>query len=409
MLRILSVLLLAAPLCAEDWPRFRGPAGNGISTEKNLPLKWSETENIAWKTPIEGNGWSSPTIVGDRIFLTACRDKDVKCHVLCIDRRSGKILWDKHVFDQKPYGMRPKNSHATPTAVCDGERVYAVFGEGGIAALTVAGEVVWTKTDIGFASLHGLGASPVLVDGLFIMPYDGSSHKERGGDGVAGFQRAWDKGYVLALDAKTGKEAWRTPRGPSRLAHCTPLLIEHAGKRMLITPGGDVVQALDPKTGKEIWNFRVPGEGVTPSPVYADGMLFCFSGFPDRTLRRLDPATGKEVWQQKKYPTNIPTVTAWKGHLYSIGTAGQYCVLEMETGKIVAEERFGGEFSASPLMADGRIYLLSESGETLVLAAKPEIEILARNPLKETAQASPTASDGKLYIRTKGHLWCVGK
>src|SRR5262245_57174268 len=188
LLGVVVVLLCVAAGRAEDWPCFRGPTGQGISSEKGLPTQWSATENVAWKTKIPGEGWSSPIVYGDRLFVTTATDKGTICRVLCLDRKGGKVLWDRKVFDQKPGSRRPKNSFATPTPVADADHVYAVFSGGGVVALSHEGKVAWTNLDVKFSSVHGLGASPLLYKELLVMPYDGTDPR----NGNIGWKEPWE-------------------------------------------------------------------------------------------------------------------------------------------------------------------------------------------------------------------------
>ena len=229
-----------------DWPRFRGPNGQGVAADKDLPTSWSETENIAWKTAVPAEGWSSPVVAGGKVYLTGTTDSGKRCHVLAFDAATGKLLWDKEVFEQEVRRKETKNSHASPTPVVDGDTVYAVFGGGGIAAVSAGGEVRWTDTRVNFYSQHGLGASPVVYKNLLIMPFDGSSP---GPDKKVGWQTPWEESFILALDAKTGKEVWRAKRGKSRIAHATPVVLTLGGKDVLVSNAGDVLQGFDPATG----------------------------------------------------------------------------------------------------------------------------------------------------------------
>jgi outer membrane protein assembly factor BamB len=355
----LLVLLAARSASAENWPGFRGPTGQGISSEKNLPLKWSRTdggkgENIAWRVPVPGVGHSSPIVWGDKVFLTATSSDGVACRVLCFNRGDGKLSWDREVFKQEPKRKEARNTHATPTPVTDGEKVYAFFGGGGAAAVTADGKVAWTNTDYPFYSRHGFGASPVLYKDTVIMPYDGSTptfsniEEER-----VGWQKPWEKSFILALDAKTGKERWKAGRGMSRIAHVTPKVAEVDGKPQLVSAAGDVIQGHNPETGRLLWTARSQGEGVVPSVVVG-----------------LDTKDGKVVWQER-----LP----------------------------------GGTFAASPVWAEGRLYCLSEAGETVVISAAREFKVLQQNPLNDPCQASPAVSEGQIFIRAAGHLNCIGK
>jgi outer membrane protein assembly factor BamB len=418
----LTLLGSTVILQAENWPRFRGPTGQGISAETNLPLQWKAGENIAWKTAIPGEGWSSPIVWGDRIFLSAARESGVKCHILCLDRQSGNILWDTEVFEQIPARKEGKNSFATPTPCTDGERVYGVFNDGSVAAVRFDGSVAWTNREVQFYSRHGLGASPILHDGLLIMPYDGSTRVTVAGqypnnteEERTGWQIPWDKSFIAALDARTGKRVWTGKRGLSRIAHVTPNILMVGGAAQLLTGAGDCLQGFNPKTGERIWTVYNRGEGAVPSPVFGDGLIFASSGFEATTLRAVraggqgDVTATHLAWEQKK---GVPTQASplyLKPYLYTITDSGMVNCFRAESGEIVYQERLGGNYSASPVLADGRICFLSESGETVVIAPGPEFKILARNPLNERCQASIAVSQGQFFIRGANNLYCVGK
>ena len=212
--RLLIGILLISPgiLLADNWPKFRGPSGQGVCSDAGFPITWSLTQNLVWKTAIPGIGWSSPIIWGDRIFITSTTKDGVSCHVICIERANGRIAWDKEVFTQKPTRKEGKNSYATPTPVTDGHRVYAFFSSGGGVALDFAGNIVWTNREFPFYSRHGLGASPILYKDLLIMPFDGSS---TGADEKVGWQKPWDQAYIIAFNTSDGKVRWRATRGMS--------------------------------------------------------------------------------------------------------------------------------------------------------------------------------------------------
>lgn len=411
LLALCCLFVASLPSQADNWTRFRGSDGQGTSTEMALPTKWGPKENVAWKTSIPGDGWSSPVIHGKRVFVTSTTDAGKSCHMVALDAETGALLWDREVFRQQPPHKRGENSHATPTPTTDGERVYAVFSEGGIAAVTVAGEPVWTYRDIKFHSHHGLSASPILYKNLLIMPYDGSS-KEKA---EIGWQKPWDGAFLIALDCASGQVRWKTPRGQSRLAHVTPILVNVAGKDVLVSPAGEVIQGFDPQRGTLLWTVPAIGEGVTPSPVAGDGMLFAASGFGATTLRAVrleggaDEATRPVVWDSKKNVTTIPSPIYVKPYLYMVTEKGLACCLEAATGKLVWQERLAGTYGASPVYAGGKLYFLSESGETTVLEPGPTFRILEKNLLGEPCQASMAVSGGRLFIRTREHLFCIRK
>ena len=416
-------LVFAIPVLAENWPSFRGPNRQGISAERNVPLHWSAESNVVWKTEIPGQGWSSPIVWGDRLFVTSATDNGTKCHVLCIDRESGKIVWDKEVFEQVPRRKEGKNSYATPTAATDGQRVYAVFGDGSMVALTMEGSVAWTNRDVQFYSRHGLGASPLVYSNLVIMPFDGSNligapgvYPKVSDEERLGWQIPWDKAFIAALDTRTGKRVWTGKRGLSRIAHVSPILVNDGDKDILVSGAGDCVQGFDPKTGAQFWSAYSQGEGVTPSPVSDDGRLFASSGFEKTTLRcwRLAGATGDITtnaleWEGKKGVPTQPSPIYAKPYLFTITDGGIATCFAPDNGEIVWQERVGGNHSASPVYADHRIYFLSEEGETAVIQAGSQFKILARNALKEKCQASIAISQGQLFIRGEKNLYCIGK
>ena len=415
-------LLLGLPLtgAAENWPGFRGPTGQGHSTETGLPLKWSATNHVAWKTAIPGQGWSSPIVWGGRVFLTTAKENGTKCHVLCLDAADGKILWDKQVLEQVPLRKEAKNSYATPTPTTDGERVYAVFGDGSVAAVTFEGSLVWTNREVAYYSRHGLGASPLLHGGLLIQAYDGSQRVKEAGqypnnspDEKTGWLIPWDQALIVALDVKTGRRVWTGKRGKSRIAHASPIVLSEGGREQLLSIAGDVVQGFDFKTGERLWSVYCQGESPVPSPVTGDGLIFAGSGFEKTTLRGIRPggqgdATATPIaWEQKKgVPTQASLLYA-KPRLYAVTDGGVATCYQGETGNILWQERVGGTYSASPLLAGGKIYFLNEAGETTVLEAGSEFKVLSKNPLGEKTQASMAASDGRLFIRTEKNLFCI--
>jgi len=391
---------------AENWPGFRGPTRQGVSSEKNLPLEWGPDKNVLWKTPLAGQGWSSPSVWEDRIFVTTATEGGRSCHVLALDANSGKILWDTHVFDQETLQKRQQNSYASPTPITDGERVYAVFGKGGIAALDFNGKVVWENRDFDFFSEHGLGASPILYKDLLIMTFDPSSRTGR--KEKIGWKVPWDGAALWALDKKTGKLVWEGKRKASRLAHVTPNLMEVDGKMQLVSGAGDVVQGFNPDTGERLWSVYSKGEGVVPSIVIGGGLAYSISGFEATTIRAVAPG-GKIVWEQTRSASHIPSMIYHEGLLFNMHENGVATCMYATSGEVVWQERVGGKHWASPVLADGRIYFLSEAGETVVIEPGREYKELARNSLGEHSQASIAVSGGRLFIRTADHLWAIGE
>jgi outer membrane protein assembly factor BamB len=408
----LCVLLLTLPLLAENWPCFRGPSRQGLSAERGLPVAWTASQGVAWKSDIPGEGWSSPIVWNNRIFLTTATGQGQSARVLCLDTKEGKILWDREVFRMTPKQKEKKNSYATPTPATDGRRVYAVFGDGGVAALDFNGRIVWVNRDYPHYSQHGLGASPVLAGGLLIMTRDGSSET---GEKRVGWQIPWDKSFVLALDAATGKQRWKTGRGLSRIAHVTPNILMENGRPVLASGAGDVVQGFDLRTGELLWTGRSQGEGVVPSIVLGEGLVFSASGFEKPAIRAFRPGGRGDVtkthlaWEQTKGVPMIPSFLHIAPHLYAITTNGVASCIRAATGELLNQVRIGGDHSASPVSAEGRIYFTSEEGDITVVAAGPEMKVLAVNKMNERIQASPAISSGRIYIRTASRLYAIGR
>ncbi len=412
VLQILAFFLFTVSLSAGNWPQFRGPTTQGRSAETDVPLRWSATNNVLWKTPIPGESWSSPIVWNDRLFVTTATDNGQTCRVLALEARSGRVLWDKAVFQQSPRRKEQRNTYATPTPATDGERVYACFGDGSFAALDFSGDIVWTNRDYKFYGKHGLGTSPILFQGLLIMARDGSSDGE---DKNLGWQTPWDQARVLALDARTGQERWQGKRGLSRISHGVPAIWEHDGRAEVVSEAGDVVQGFDAQTGERLWSNSVIGEGKVPSTVLGDGLVFTAGGWGGKDTIKAFRLGGKGelketqlVWEQKKNMPRVPSLLYVNPLLFSITDGGVAACLKAESGEICWQERIGGNFSASPVFAGSRIYLLSDTGETTVIAAALEFRVLAKNPLGEKCQASPAIAHGRIFIRTSENLFCLG-
>lgn len=417
-LRSTLVLLVAALLRVDagNWPQFRGPDGQGHSSETSIPTAWSASQGIAWKTPIPGESWSSPIVQGRHVFVTTATDNGESCRVLSLDRDSGRILWNTEVFRQVPRRKETRNSYATPTPATDGKRVYACFGDGSFAALDYRGTVLWTNRSQPFYSQHGLGTALMLHDGLVIMSRDASSE---GPDKKVGWQTPWEKSYVVALDARTGAERWRTGRGRSRISHGTPVLWRNPkGRPQIVTEAGDVLQGFDPKTGSLLWTSEVPGEGKVPSVVLGDGLAFCSGGWGGKEGIKAFRLGGEGalrqsnlVWEQKRGEPKVPSLLYLEGLLFAMTDTGVATCYEATTGAIVWQERIGGNFSASPVSAGGRIYFVGDNGQTVVLEASRNFRLVSRNPIAdgEEVQASPAISQCRFLIRTRSNLWSIGK
>lgn len=411
---LLALTLATTLLQADNWPQFRGPSAQGVSREKNPPSSWSTTDNIAWKTEVPGESWSSPVIWNNHVFLTTTTDSGESCRVLAINRKTGAILWNKEVFKQVPRRKEGRNSYATPTPATDGKRVYTCFGDGSFAALDFSGAIVWTNRDYKFYSQHGLGTSPILHDGLLIMGRDGSSDGE---NKKLGWQTPWDQSFVVALDTKTGQERWKSKRGLSRISHGAPIVWKDTnGRSQIVTEAGDVVQGFNAKSGTRLWSSEVLGEGKVPSPVIAEGLVFTSGGWGGKeTIKAFklgpqgDLKESNLVWEQRKGMPKVPSMVYVKPHLFAITDGGIATCMKAASGEIVWQERVGGNFSASPIAANGRIYFVGDNGDTTLIEAGPTFKILAKNSLNEKLQASPALAENQLFIRTEKHLFCIGK
>jgi outer membrane protein assembly factor BamB len=395
----LVLTLVAVTARAEDWPQFRGPTGQGVSTERGLPLEWSETRNIIWKSPVPGLGWSSPAIAGGRIWLTtATSDGGGSLRALAFDVETGRQLVNVEVFRAGRTGeVNPKNSRASPTPVVDGDRVYVHFGADGTAALSTSGEIVW-KATFPYVTQHGNGGSPVLYKDLLIFSCDG-----------------YDTAFVVALDKRTGKVRWQTPRRkPISQAYSTPIVIRVGDRDQVVSLGAFRVAAYDPDTGREIWAVTY-GDGFSnvPTPVFDDGLVYISTGFQEpwmvavRTDGKGDVTKSHVAWVERRGAPLTPSPVVVGDELYIVNDTGILTCLDRKTGKIGWQQRLGGNFSASPIVADGRIYFLSEEGVGTVVAPGKEFRKLATNSLNETTLASMAVSGGSIFIRSDRHLYRI--
>ncbi len=396
----------------ENWAQFRGPNGQGISKGTGLPVQWSSVENIVWKTPVPGEGWSSPIVWNDHIFLTTTTEDGKNCHVIAFDRKTGKTLWDKVVFTQEPQQKRHEfNSYATPTPVTDGNTVYAVFSGGSFVAMDFNGNIRWVNSDLNYYSQHGLAASPILYGELLIFAVNPNDKS-----GV-GWQTPWDKSYLLALDKQTGKERWRGTRGLSRIAHATPAIMKVNGKDQIISPAGDVIQGFDPTDGRLIWTVASKGEPCVPSAVIGDGLVYSSptSTAPILAVRpdgQGDCTETHIVWQQKRNTPMISSYLYVKPCLYTASDNGAFTCLDATTGEFLWDIRLRiGALNPSPIFVDGKIYVLSEQGTTTVFKLsndpKQAAEVIATNELGEKTKASIAVAGKQLIIRSANHLWCI--
>ena len=405
---MLGVFIGTQVFAASDWPEFRGPTGQGISEAKNVPVHWSATSNVVWKTVIPGEGWSSPALLNGKIYLTtAITDStNTSLRALCVNANDGRIQWNVEVFQPVPDAtqqIHKKNSLASPTPIASDGHVYVHFGHMGTAALDLSGKILWRQTELKYPPMHGNGGSPALVGDQLIFSCDGESDP-----------------FVVALDAKTGKVSWKTSRNStaSRMfSFSTPLAIEVDGTTQVISPASGFVAAYNPRDGHEIWRARYPeGFSVIPRPVFAHGLLFLSSCFMKPVVYAVKPAGAKGdvtdthiTWSYAKGAPNTPSLIAVGDEIYFVSDGGIATCLDARTGNLHWSERLGGDFSASPVLAEGRIYFQNEEGVGTVLKAGKTFEVLAKNDLGERTLASPAVTDDTLFLRSKSHLWRIGR
>ena len=393
------LFLLLSLILSSDWPQFRGPDGQGHSDEQGLPVNWSETTNVRWKVAIPGKGWSSPVIQGDRIWLTTATEEGKSLRAVSVDRNTGAILQNVEVFRVKSAKLaNSKNSFASPTPVIDGDRIYVHFGAFGTACLTQSGEIVW-KTRLEYDNgQHGTGGSPVLYKDFLIISCDGN-----------------DVQFVVALDKMTGKVKWKKTREGYQ-AYTTPLVVSASGGDQVISPGAFRAVAYEPNSGKELWQVTY-GEGFSnvPRPVYGDGLVYICTGFQQPSLLAVkldgkgDVTKSKVVWKLDRGVPLTPSPLLVGNELYMVTDNGIATCVDAKTGKEYWRARVGGNHSASPIYADGRIYFLSEEGESVVIAPGQQLKHLATNQIEGRTLASMAVSGGSIFIRSETHLYRIGK
>jgi outer membrane protein assembly factor BamB len=391
----------------ENWPQFRGPHGDNRADDARLPLTWSENKNVVWKTPIHDKGWSSPVVWGDRIWLTTAKEDGSRLFALCIDRDSGKILRDLKVFDvDRPSALwRKYNSFASPTPAIEDGRVYVHYGTYGTACLdSRSGETLWTRRDLHCDHWRGAASSPILYGDCLYLTFDGH-----------------DKQYVAALNKKTGETTWlkdraidyKTTDGDLKKAFGTPAIRMVDGKAQLISSAAAATIAYDPKTGDELWKVYHGGMNVTAPPLHGHGKLFLCTG--DGGLRLLAVRAGGRGdvtrthidWTMKKGWVPSRSSPVLVDDLLYLANDGLVTCIEAKTGALVWQERLRGKFWASPLYANGRLYLFDEEGLGHVIAAGRTWKNWATNQLNDGCRATPAVSGNALFVRTLTHLYRI--
>jgi outer membrane protein assembly factor BamB len=388
---------LAPSFADADWPEFRGPTGQGHSPAVDLPITWSETENIAWKVAIPGRGWSSPVIRGNQIWITTADADGKTLRALCLDRESGAALHDVVISTLTEKGAaHDKNTLASPTPVLEGDRVYVHFGPHATACLSNDGKILW-RTVLAHEQLYGPSSLPLLYGAVLIVPCLGT-----------------DVRYMVALDKITGEQRWKqTFEG--RNAESTPLLIRTPSGTELISNQADRIVALEPDTGRELWWVTQENFAQVPRPVFGHGLVFICGGYYKPEVWAIRPeghgdvTASHVVWRISQAAPHNPSPLLVGDELYFVSDNGIASCVDAKTGKVHWRERLGGDFSASPVFVDGRIYFLNENGVVTVLAPGTTIQRLATNTLPGRTLASLAVAGHALYLRTDSELYRIEK
>lgn len=415
--RLVLVLTLAPALAAgaevrmiepdgkgsEYWPRWRGPSGQGLVEGDGYVESWSATENVLWKVEVPGEGNSSPIVWGDRIFLTTAHDDGKRRSVLCFRRSDGKQLWETFAPDAAPEFAHPKNGRASSTPTTDGKRVYAYLGNHGLLAVDFEGKVVWHRELGPFMAFHGTASSPLLYEDRVIL---GQDHGGKGGS------------FIAAFDAASGEQLWRTRRS-AQVGWSTPVAIRAGDRDEIVHSGQQRVIAYDPDSGEELWKASGNTYETIPTPVVGHGMIFCSSGRAGPTLAvrpgGSGDVTGTHVaWKAAKGSPFVPSPLLHGDYLYMVNDMSSVATCyEAKTGEVRWQGRLGEAaregFSASPVALQGKLFFTNDQGQTFVLKAGPEFELLHVNELGERVLASPALVDGVWYVRGADHLWALGR
>ncbi len=404
---ILACLCLASPARGDGpyWPQFRGVTGQGHADATGLPTSWSADENIVWRSPLEGSGHSSPVVMNGQVWVTTAAPDGTALGAIGMDYETGEILHSIIIFRPTEIEeIHADNTYASPTPCITEGRLFCHYGTYGTACVdTNTGEVLWRNEDLKIEHQGGPGSSAVLFEDVLIIPCDGADHT-----------------YVIALDTATGEPRWRRERSApfrdnpiNHRAFSTPLVIEHEGQPMVISIGADQAHAYDPRNGDEIWHVRYVGFSNVPAPVYADGLAFLCTGFFDTELIAVDVTGSGDVteshinWRFGGPVSETPSPLLVDGRIYLLADSGVFTCIDAKSGERLWVNRFGGNYSASPLYADGVIYLCSEEGRTHIFPPGDKPEEIITNTLPGGIKASPIAVEHSLLIRTDEALYRI--
>ncbi len=400
---LLLVAILAATAHAEDWPQWRGPRGDGRSAEAAFPTTWSRTENILWRTPLPGPGHASPIVSGGKVFTVGANAETQERMLFCLDRATGKLLWQQMVLKAPMEKRHGENSYASSTPACDGERVFCTFLDGRevvVAAYDLAGKQLWLKRPGVFSSVHGFSSTPVLYKDKVIVNCD------HDGDG-----------YITALARTDGRELWHIDRPNKTRSYCTPLIREAAGRMQMVLSGSKCIASYDPGSGKLLWIVNGPTDQFVASPVFSEttGLFYITGGFPDHHIMAIRPdgsgdVTGTHVvWHHKATAgvSYVPSPIIEGGWFLLTDDRGFAHAFDAKTGAIVWTERFARSH-ASITSAAGLLYFLDDTGVCRVVKPADKFAVVATNALGEPTYASPALSNGQIFLRTDQALYCIG-
>jgi outer membrane protein assembly factor BamB len=391
-----SLLIGACQIIAADWPQFRGANGSGVSEETGLPIKWSQTEGMRWKAELPGRGLSNPVIAGGKVYVTCSSGfQESRLHVLCFDEKTGKKLWERQVWTTGGTGCHPKSCMAAPTPVTDGKAVYALFATADLVCYEADGTLRWyrslTRDYPTITNQVGMAASPILAKDLLIVPMDNEGES-----------------FLAGIDIKTGKNRWKIER-PRGINWVTPAL-RHAGKEdeILFQAGAELV-AYDIATGKQRWSYAGEDLSTIPSPIVAKDLVLV----PGKQTAALKPnenlGTPDVVWSSTKVKANgYATPLFYGDRIYTLNGPILICA-DAANGKQLWDLRLKGPIDASPVAADGRIYVVNEKGLTQVIQPGEQPDIVAENNLADDILATPAIANGAIYLRSDKMLYCIGK
>ena len=410
------LLLITVASCVvieanEQWSQFRGHYGNGIIKSTSAPINWSENTNIDWKTPIHDRGWSSPVIWNDQIWMTTATKDGNKMYAICVNKLSGKIEHDIHVFDVKsPQAITNENTYASPTPVIEEGRVYVHFGTYGTACIsTKDGQILWKRRDLNCDHEIGAGpaSSPFIYNNFLIFNVDGR-----------------DVQYVIALNKETGETAWKTNRSVDfsdvqvnqRKAYGTPFIIPRGNTNQMVSIGAKGVYSYDPENGKELWKAEHRGWSIAPRPVYGEGLVFTMIDRDRPEMWAINPNGSGDItethiqWKETKRMPPRASPIIIKGLLFVVDRNGYISCIEAKTGKSIWQKRMKGRFSASPILANNLIYFFNEDTVCTIIKPARELEIVAENKLSDDKlMATPAFDENSIYIRTEKKLTRIVK